>query len=54
MEFDRRAAFFVLAALVSALLIPATEAELRWVPQVVAVVYVVLAAASFLDWRTNR
>jgi hypothetical protein len=51
---DRRAIFFLGAAAVCALLVPETAAELRWVPTVLAVVYVVLAAASYLDWRTNN
>ena len=51
---DRRAIFFLGAAAVSALLIPAIDAELRWVPTVLAVIYVVLAAASYLDWRSNN
>lgn len=54
MELDQRALFFLGAAVVAALLIPLTESDLRWVPQAVAVVYVLLALASYLDWRTNR
>jgi hypothetical protein len=51
---DRRAIFFLGAALAAAVLIPETDAELRWVPTWVAVVYVVLAAASWLDWRSSN
>lgn len=51
---DRRAIFFCGAAVTCAVLIPATESGLRWVPTVLAVVYVVLAAASYLDWRSNN
>ena len=51
---DRRAIFFLGAGAVSALLIPFTESGLRWVPAWLAVVYVVLAAASWLDWRSNN
>ena len=51
---DRRAIFFLGAALAAALLIPATDHELRWVPVWVAVIYVVLAAVSWLDWRSSR
>jgi hypothetical protein len=51
---DRRAIFFLGAALMSAVLIPETDHELRWVPIWVAVIYVVLAAASYLDWRSNN
>jgi len=46
---DRRAVFFLVAALVCALLIPATDDEFRWVPIATSIVYVVLAVASFLD-----
>jgi hypothetical protein len=51
---DQRALFFVIAAGVAALLAPLTAEELRYVPELVAVVYAILAAASYLDWRTNR
>ena len=51
---DRRALFFLAAAAVAALLIPLTDDELRYVPQVVGILYVVLAVASYLDWRTNQ
>ena len=40
---DRRAAFFVAAAAVSAILIPVTEEEQRWVPVSLVVVYLLLA-----------
>jgi len=51
---DRRAIFFLGAAVMAAVLIPATDHELRWVPVWVAVIYVVLAAVSWLDWRSSR
>jgi hypothetical protein len=51
---DRRAIFFLGAGALCAVLIPETDAELRWVPTVLAAVYVVLAAASYLDWRSNN
>ena len=51
---DRRAIFFLGAALASAVLIPATDDALRWVPTWVAIIYVVLALASWLDWRSNH
>jgi hypothetical protein len=54
MEVDQRALFFLGAAVVATLLVPLTESDLRWVPRAVAVVYVLLAVASYLDWRTNR
>jgi hypothetical protein len=50
---DRRAIFFLGAALVSALLVPVTEQAQRWVPVMLAVVYVVLAVASWADKRTR-
>ena len=37
-----------------AVLIPATEAGLRWVPTWTAILYVVLAAASWLDWHSSN
>ena len=51
---DRRAAFFSLAAAVSAILIPVTEDPDRWVPAALAVVYLLLAIASWADHRTRR
>jgi hypothetical protein len=52
---DPRALFFLAAATLAAVLIPATPSDLRWVPELVAVTYLVLAVASYFDWRTaNR
>jgi hypothetical protein len=51
---DRRAVFFLVAALVCGLFVPLTDPPLRWVPEVLAVTYVVLGLASYLDARTNR
>ncbi len=51
---DRRAVFFAVAALVCALLIPATDSELRWVPMVMAGSYAVLAVLSLLDSRSRH
>jgi hypothetical protein len=51
---DRRALFFLAAGLVSGLLVPATASDLRWVPELVAATYLVLAVASYLDWRTDN
>jgi hypothetical protein len=51
---DRRAVFFSGAAVVAAMLIPATTEPLRYVPIIVAIAYVVLALASYLDWRTHN
>jgi hypothetical protein len=50
---DRRAIFFLGSAAVSAALIPATEAAIRWVPAWLAVIFVLLALVSYLDWRSN-
>jgi hypothetical protein len=51
---DQRALFFIIAAVLATLIAPVTAEELRYVPELVAVVYVILAAASYLDWRTNK
>jgi hypothetical protein len=51
---DKRSVFFVLSAVVAALMIPLSDADLRWVPEVVAVTYVVLAVLSFLDYESRR
>jgi hypothetical protein len=51
---DRRAIFFLGAATMSGALIPETEAALRNVPEILSLVYVLLAAASYLDWRSSR
>jgi hypothetical protein len=50
---DRRAAFFLGAAVICAILIPVTEQEQRWVPVALAVVYVLLAIASWADRHTK-
>lgn len=51
---DRRALFFLVAALASGLLIPVVPDELTYVPTIVCVIYVVLGVASWLDWRSSR
>jgi len=52
---DPRALFFLAAATLVGVLIPATPSDLRWVPELLAATYLVLAVASYLDWRTaNR
>ena len=51
---DQRALFFFVAAVIAGALIPVIDEELRYVPQIVAIVYVLLAAASYFDWRTNK
>lgn len=51
---DRRALFFLGAAALCAALIAETDSALRWVPTALALTYVVLALASYLDWRSNN
>ena len=51
---DQRALFFMIAAAVAALLTTVIDDELRYVPELVAITYAVLAAASYLDWRTKQ
>ncbi len=51
---DQRALFFMIAAAVAALLTTVIDDTLRYVPELVAITYAVLAAASYLDWRTNK
>ena len=51
---DRRALFFLGAAVVVALLIAATDREIRWVPTGLAALYLVLALASYLDHRSRQ
>ena len=51
---DKRALFFLIAAGAAALLAPVTDHALRYVPELVTVMYLVLAAASYLDWWTNK
>jgi len=50
---DRRAVFFLVAAATCGVLIPATDNELRWVPISMAIAYAVLAALSYLDFRSR-
>ena len=51
---DRRAVFFIGAALVCALLIAPIDTHLRWVPITMSIAYAVLAAWSYLDFRQRR
>ena len=51
---DRRAMFFLLAALVCVLLLPLAAADFRWVTLGVAATYLLLALASYLDFRGRR
>ena len=51
---DRRAAFFGLAALLCFVLVPVAQADYRELTAGVGVVYVLLAVASLLDFRSRR
>ena len=51
---DRRLWFFLVAAAVCGLLVPASPGEFRWVPQALVVVYVVLAALVALEIISGR
>ena len=51
---DRRALFFLGAALLCGVFVPLTDPPLRWVPEVLASTYVVLGLVSYFDARTNR
>ena len=51
---QRRALFFLVAALACVALVPASDSSLRWVPKAVAALYTVLAVASYLDARFGR
>ena len=51
---DRRALFFLVAALVCGLLSIPTGADLRWVPETMTIAYIVLAGLSALDYQARR
>jgi hypothetical protein len=51
---DKRAQFFVLAAAMCAVLVPLAPERFRNLTLAVAITYVVLAAASWLDHRGRR
>ena len=52
---SRRVTFFVIAAVACAVLTFAAPADLRWVPEIVAGVYSLLAALTLLEeWSTAR
>lgn len=51
---DRRALFFLAAAIICAVLIPVTEVEHRWAPIALSVVYALLAVASWADFHSRR
>lgn len=50
---DRRAIFFLAAAVVSAALIRATPEDFAWVPTALCIVYALMAGASYLDSRSR-
>ena len=50
---DRRAAFFLAAAVVCALLVPVADGY-AWVAALLAGVYLLLALGSWLDARSRR
>ena len=50
---DRRAAFFLVAALLCAVLVPVSDG-FAWVAATVSGVYLVLALGSWLDARSHR
>jgi flagellar biosynthesis protein FliQ len=51
---DRRALFFLIAAALAGALYFVVDSDLRYVPRTLAIVYVVLAFVSWLDWRTSN
>ena len=51
---DRRALFFLVAAVVCVALVPVAEAKYRNLTLGLAGVYVLLALASWLDFRSRR
>jgi hypothetical protein len=53
MNVDRRAVFFLVAALVCVVLTPLAASEHRWVSLTTAATYVVLAGLSALDHRSR-
>jgi hypothetical protein len=51
---DRRASFFALAALVCFALVPVADERFRSLTIWVGIVYVLLALASYLDFRSRH
>jgi hypothetical protein len=51
---DRRARFFLLAALLCVVLVPLADDQFRTLTLGVAVTYLLLALASFLDARGRK
>jgi hypothetical protein len=50
----RRVGFFLIAALVCLAVAPVTQAEIRWVPEVLSGTYGVLALLALLDGLGRR
>ncbi len=51
---DRRALFFLVAAVLAGALYFVVDSDLRYVPRTLAIVYVLLATVSWLDWRAGN
>jgi hypothetical protein len=51
---DKRAQFFLLAAAVCLLLVPLAQDDFRTITLGVAITYVLLALASYLDHRSRH
>jgi phosphate starvation-inducible membrane PsiE len=51
---DRRARFFLLAALVCLIMIPIADHQFRTLTLGVSATYVLLALASYLDFRSRK
>ncbi len=54
MRVDPRVPFFLIFAVVCVALVPFSDKGLRYVPIVVAVIYVVLAGLFLFDWLGRR
>ena len=53
-KYNRRAVFFVLSAVIAVALLPLCPPELRYVGWTLAATYVLLALASWADYRSRR
>jgi predicted Na+-dependent transporter len=53
-RIDRRAVFFFVAAIVCALLVFVTPEEFRWVGNWMAIAFVLLGLASWMDDRSRQ
>ena len=51
---DRRARFFLVAAVICLVLVPVADQKFRWVPMVTAAAYILLAAAVILESLSKR